>query len=190
METQQTLLKQKNNSITSQNLNKMKTLKKILAVILVMTYAISFGQTTDSKFESVQVKLMKMDDKFYIVLTDPQSNPFSNKNVTATGKAIGSKITNPKLSLSAFGDNGFVINGNPGDFDKLKLTFHLKDAKSNEYVYATLSNKNQDESAYVCPMHPGELMKTEGKCPKCGMGLVAKKVSVYTPANVVRKGSR
>jgi hypothetical protein len=168
----------------------MKTLRKlIMAVVLLATYAITFAQN-DSKFESVQVKLMKMDDKFYIVLTDPQSNPYSNKNVTATGKATGSKITNPKLSLSTFGDNAFVINGTPGDFDKLKLTFHLKDAKANEYVYATLSNKNKDESAYVCPMHPGELMKSEGKCPKCGMGLQAKKVTVYTPSNVVRKGSR
>ncbi len=168
----------------------MKTLKKIMmAVVLMATYAVAFSQT-DSKFESVQVKLMKMDDKFYIVLTDPQSNPYSNKDISASGKAVGNNITKPKLSLSPFSDNAFVINGSPGDFDKLKLTFHLKNEMANEYVYATLSNKNHDDSSYLCPMHPGEFSKEEGKCSKCGMGLVSKKITVYTPANVVRKGSR
>ncbi len=168
----------------------MNTIKKLMAVILVMIFAIGFAKSTDTKLASVQVKLMKMDGKYYLFLTDEQSNPFSNKDITATIKSDALQGTGKKITLSAFGENAFVINGDPGDFKKLKAVFHLKNTVHNEYVYATLSNKHQDESSYMCPMHPGEMFKTEGKCPKCNMGLVAKKVSVYDPTTVVRKGSR
>jgi hypothetical protein len=167
----------------------MKTLKNMMAILLMAVSSIAFSQSA-TKLENVQVKLMKMDGKLYLFLTDQQNNPFSNKNITATGKATGAEITKPKLSLSPYGENAFVINSNPGDFDKLKLTFHLKNGESSEYVYATINNKHQDENAYVCSMHSGDISKAEGKCPKCGMGLEAKKVSVYNAANVVRKGSR
>ena len=169
----------------------MKTLSKktfLLAMVLLLTSAMSFGQTSTAKLETVQVKLMKMDGKLYLFLTDEQSNPFSNKNIKSSGKAKGENVTKRKLKLASFGENAFVVNSDPGDFDKLKLTFHLKDDQHNEYVYATISNKHNDETSYVCPMHPDEMTKSEGKCPKCDMGLTAKKVSVYEPSKVVRKG--
>ena len=31
---------------------------------------------------------------------------------------------------------------------------------------------------YTCPMHPDVISDEEGKCPKCGMALVAKKITI------------
>ena len=165
----------------------MKTLlKTLLILVLALFNVVAFSQSSSPLLTDVQVKLMKMDGKFYIFLTDSKSEPFSNKSITVTGKSDGAQ----KISFSSFGVNAFLMNGNPGNFKKITLTFHLKDNKHNEYVYAKLLNTHQNENTYACPMHADEMFQAEGKCPKCGMTLVAKQVTVYDPTSVVRKGSK
>ncbi|HEY4148022.1 MAG TPA: heavy metal-binding domain-containing protein [Chitinophagaceae bacterium] len=39
----------------------------------------------------------------------------------------------------------------------------------------TPPNKTTTAVKYTCPMHPEVLLDKPGKCPKCGMTLVAKK---------------
>jgi hypothetical protein len=38
------------------------------------------------------------------------------------------------------------------------------------------------KTIYTCPMHPEVISDKPGKCPKCGMTLVAKKVKAKKPA--------
>jgi len=38
------------------------------------------------------------------------------------------------------------------------------------------NHEHMDEMTYTCPMHPEVKSNEEGKCPKCGMTLVAKKM--------------
>ena len=75
----------------------MKTLlKTLLMFVLALTSIVAFSQNSTPKLASVQVKLMKMDGNFYILLIDPKSELFSNKNITVTGKSDASK----KISFS------------------------------------------------------------------------------------------
>jgi YHS domain-containing protein len=38
-----------------------------------------------------------------------------------------------------------------------------------------MNDTSKVKGCYTCPMHPGEMSKEPGKCPKCGMDLVFKK---------------
>ncbi|TRX38670.1 hypothetical protein FNW52_01080 [Flavobacterium sp. ZT3R18] len=42
--------------------------------------------------------------------------------------------------------------------------------------------KEVQKTMYTCPMHPKVMSDKKGECPKCGMDLVASKVSVHNPA--------
>lgn len=43
------------------------------------------------------------------------------------------------------------------------------------------------KTMYTCPMHPEVQQAAPGKCPKCGMDLVAKKITVKPPAKPIQK---
>jgi hypothetical protein len=44
------------------------------------------------------------------------------------------------------------------------------------------AKKEVQKIVYSCPMHPKEISDKKGKCPKCGMDLVATKETVHTAA--------
>jgi hypothetical protein len=45
---------------------------------------------------------------------------------------------------------------------------------------ATTPKKEVQKTVYSCPMHPKEISDKKGKCPKCGMDLVATKETAHT----------
>ena len=166
----------------------MKThlIKLMSTITFLLNFALMFGQSGSP--ENLQIKLMKMEANYYIFLTDTSSNPYSIKDITGDGKITGQDGKKNDVTLASFGETSFLISGINDDFKTLKLTFHQKNSKQNEYIYATFSGKNVNENAYVCPMHPKEILSKSGMCPKCGMGLAAKKVTVYKPSEVIHKG--
>ncbi len=48
-------------------------------------------------------------------------------------------------------------------------------AQDSTHKTATHQHKMATSKKYTCPMHPEVVMDKPGKCPKCGMKLVAKK---------------
>ena len=67
---------------------------------------------------------------------------------------------------------------------------YLESEGEDLIITATFDGKGISENIYECPMHPSEMEKSPGKCAKCGMSLVTKKVTTYHPPVIVRKGSR
>ncbi|MDB5226309.1 MAG: hypothetical protein JWN78_502 [Bacteroidota bacterium] len=175
----------------------MKTLFKTLLLLLLITSFTTLNAQSDSirssagiattDFKSLKVKFLKMDDKYYVFLVDPQGTIYPNKNVTLTVKSDAEELFSPKVPVSPFQDNGFVLNKQPGNFRTLKLDFKLKDAQQTANLRASLSNKPQEQSGFLCPMHPTEVFQSEGVCPKCNMALVTKKISVYDVASEKEK---
>lgn len=137
-----------------------------------------FAQST-ADFKSLKAKFLKMDDKYYVFLVDSLGNTFPNKNVTLTVKSNAVELLSPKIPVSPFQDYGFVLNKRPGNFGSLNLNFKLKDAQHTEQLRTTLDNKPQEQSGFLCPMHPTEVFQSEGTCSKCKMALVTKKINVY-----------
>lgn len=76
----------------------------------------------------------------------------------------------------------FVVNTNIDGFKTVVVRIHREDQSNRKDNYTTIKfiNKSNEEIAYVCPMHHDEISKTNGKCPKCGMGLEAAKVKVFS----------
>ncbi len=157
----------------------MKTVFKSMMLLAMTIYcSFIFAQTT-TDFKSLKAKFLKMDDKYYVFLVDSQGNTYPNKSVTLTVKSNAVELLSPKIPVSPFQDNGFVLNKQPGNFGSLNLNFKLKDAQHAEQLRTTLDNKPQEKSGYLCPMHPTEIFQTEGVCSKCNMALVSKKISTY-----------
>ena len=54
------------------------------------------------------------------------------------------------------------------------------------FAFLLNANAQTTKTIYTCPMHPEVQQAAPGKCPKCGMDLVAKKVTVKAAAKPVQ----
>jgi hypothetical protein len=147
-----------------------------------MFFTIAFAQATQN-FDAVQVKLIKMDDKYYILLQDSQGKLYPNKGISAKVKSDAPELLNPKLAVASFSDNGLVINKDPGKFKTLKVILHHSDGGN---VHAVLANASHEEGGFLCPMHPGTISESAGKCAICGVAMVPKRIIVYDPVTVTK----
>lgn len=55
------------------------------------------------------------------------------------------------------------------------------------FMVALNANAQTTKTMYTCPMHAEVQQAARGKCPKCGMDLVAKKIAIKTAAKPVQK---
>src|SRR4051812_1991446 len=53
--------------------------------------------------------------------------------------------------------------------------------------FASAAMAQEKKVVYTCPMHPEVQMEKPGNCPKCGMTLVKKTITVKTPASQPKK---
>ncbi|WP_264565534.1 heavy metal-binding domain-containing protein [Flavobacterium sp. N3904] len=60
-------------------------------------------------------------------------------------------------------------------------------AQTTTKTTTTTTKKEVQKTMYTCPMHPKEMSDKKGQCPKCGMDMVATKVTVH---NAAVKGSQ
>ena len=164
----------------------------LFAVILLIasTITINAQSNTTNADLSLKAQLMKMDGKLYIFITDEKDVPYSNKDITATAKIKDAEGKKQKASLKPFGETAFEFNKSVPDFKQIVATLHVKSTTQDLIITATFDGKGISENIYECPMHPSEMEKSPGKCAKCGMSLVTKKVTTYHPPVIVRKGSR
>ena len=167
---------------------KTQLLKLIIAISFFMNVALIFGQNTSGDLNNLHVKLMQMDNKFYLFLTDSMSNPYFTSNFTGEGKTTGQDGKKKKITLTYFGETAFVLNLNDANFKSIKVILHYRSSQHEEYIYATFLNNKEEGNSFQCPMHPDEMLNISGKCPKCGLGLIAKKVIIYHPPKIIRKG--
>jgi hypothetical protein len=169
----------------------MKKLSKIfVAAILLFAVTITANAQGNSLDLELNASLMKMDGKLYLFITDTKGTPYANNDITATAKFKDLNGKKQKSKLSAFGETAFVFDKSYDSFSKLVATLRLKKSPQDLIITATFDGKGTEENRFECPMHPSEMAKEQGKCAKCGMGLVAKKVTTYLPPVIIRKGSR
>lgn len=64
----------------------------------------------------------------------------------------------------------------------LTALFALGNAVSAQTTATATPKKEAQKTMYSCPMHPKEVSGKKGKCPKCGMDLVANKETVHHAA--------
>lgn len=170
----------------------MKSIIKLsfITVMMIMNMAFINAQTAIKSDLVLKAQLMKMDGKLYLFITNEKDSPYSNKDVTATGKIISLNGNTQKAILNTFGESAFMFTNEITDFKKINTTLRYKNGSNVLLIYITFKNNGSSENRYECPMHPSELLKDAGKCTKCGMALSAKNVTTYEPSKVVRKGSR
>lgn len=162
----------------------------LFAVILLIASTITINAQTAIKSDlALKAQLMKMDGKLYLFITNEKDSPYSNKDVTATGKIIALNGNTQKAILNTFGESAFVFTNEITDFKQINTTLRFKSGANTLLIYAKFKNNGSSENKYECSMHPSELLKDAGKCTKCGMALTAKKVTTYQPSKIVRKGS-
>ena len=86
----------------------------------------------------------------------------------------------PKVATERGGPElSFHVEPTQAGFQKLFLQTQIGGkevyAAFAQNVEATAPKPSTGASDYTCPMHPEVRQKTPGKCPKCGMSLVAAK---------------
>lgn len=161
------------------NLSKKKLfMKTIIALISMLFFTSIYAQTSS---DNIKANLMKMDGKYYIYLTKNGGNlPNTKHHISANW--IDGKGKKAVLKIGLSGKKAFVVNTNIDGFKKIRISIHkenLSDRKDN-YTVIEFVNKSNEETAYTCPMHHDEISKLNGKCPECGMGLVATKTKVFS----------
>lgn len=166
----------------------MKTIiskSKLLLSIILVYAATAFSQSQDK----VKASLMKMDNKYYIQLTE-NDVPVSNAKYDAVVKLVDANGNKSKVKATAFGKNAFVLNSNVDGFKTLTLKIHRIDNenKKNISINSKFVNTASPETVYVCTMHPDEFNKSNGLCPHCNMALKATTVNVFI--NDFPKGNR
>ena len=60
------------------------------------------------------------------------------------------------------------------------MAFFAMGTAASAQTTATTPKKEVQKTMYTCPMHPKVIGDKKGKCPKCGMDLVASKETAHT----------
>ena len=76
-------------------------------VMMIMNMTFTNAQTAIKSDLELKAKLMKMDGKLYLFITDEKDSPYSNKDVTATVKLKDVNGKKQKVTLSPFGESAF-----------------------------------------------------------------------------------
>ncbi|HKR06609.1 MAG TPA: heavy metal-binding domain-containing protein [Bacteroidia bacterium] len=128
-------------------------------------------QEADPNHAEILVK----DGMVMLYLLDGDAKMMSNSGVTAKATFLMPDGKSVNETLTASGDDGFMVNNK--DVVKYKsciasFTIKGKTVSAKFKNYSTASTKSM---SYVCPMHPEVTSDKPGKCPKCGMDLVEAK---------------
>ncbi|MES2462686.1 MAG: heavy metal-binding domain-containing protein [Armatimonadota bacterium] len=82
-------------------------------------------------------------------------------------------IVKVRDNLSSYEDPGWYENPE----GTLALPATEEELRANDIAVAPMKRTKKEpakDKLYVCPMHPEVTSKKPGKCPKCGMNLIAK----------------
>jgi len=163
----------------------MKTIKKVKTAILSIAIGVAssttaFAQDHDNnkaphggKVEEAgayHIEASMKDGKAHFYLLDGKAKSMANKGVTGSVVLQFADGTTKTVQLTTMGEDGFMTD----DAKALIYTNAIVTFKVGDKT-ATAKFKNIQAKTYTCSMCGGSFDKA-GKCPKCGMDLIEKKV--------------
>ncbi len=117
-------------------------------------------------------EILIKDGEILLYLLDADAKKMGNKDITGEATFTMSDGKSIKETLTAYGDDGFIVrNKDLLNYSNCLVVF-LVEGKNVSAKFNNYSNNVQHEKSYSCPMHPGIKSDKAGKCSECGMNLV------------------
>ena len=138
-------------------------MKKILLIFSIMlTSSSAFAQV--NKQQSLQT-----DSVYYTCVMHPEIYSATPGKCPKCGMTLVKKIIKVEKPVPPKNNTGSPKNGN--------------EQTPNKNPPPKITTQQTDSVYYTCVMHPEIHSASPGKCPKCGMTLVMKKIKIEKPSN-------